>query len=153
MSMSRSAIALIASGWTDVFSVPALHASQRSAARARRKPSAIWLRAELWVQRNRTRIVSMITPSRSGSVEESLDDDAVAPLAVELAVAPINSHHPEPAALVQAQARRVLGKDAGDDLPEPPGGVGLTQRLQSNPPRPGAARLARGTGAGRIALE
>src|SRR5258705_716802 len=133
MSMSRSAIARIASGWTDVFSVPALSASQRSAASARRKPSAIWLREELWVQRNRTRVLSIVSLRASVSVEESLDDDAVAPLAVELAVAPIHTDHPEPAALVQGQARRVLGKDAGDDLPEPPGGVGLAQRLQGHP--------------------
>jgi len=34
-------------GFTAVFSVPALCASNRSPAIARRKPSAIWLRAEL----------------------------------------------------------------------------------------------------------
>src|SRR5688572_1553476 len=54
MSVFFSAIARIASGFTAVFSVPALPASKRSPAMARRNPSAIWLRAELWVHRKRT---------------------------------------------------------------------------------------------------
>ena len=55
MSTPASAIARIASGCTRVASVPALAASKRSPARARSQPSAIWLRAELCVQRKSTR--------------------------------------------------------------------------------------------------
>src|SRR3972149_5054277 len=47
-------MARIARGWTRVASVPALATSKRSPARARRNASAIWLRAELWVQRKST---------------------------------------------------------------------------------------------------
>src|SRR5215208_4992009 len=54
MSMPISSIALIARGLTRVASVPALMASNRSPARCLSSPSAIWLLAELWVQRNRT---------------------------------------------------------------------------------------------------
>src|SRR5687768_4086529 len=54
MSMSISSIALTASGLTRVASVPALMALKRSPARCLSSPSAIWLLAELWVQRNRT---------------------------------------------------------------------------------------------------
>src|SRR5919112_3560504 len=55
MSMPISSIALMARGLTRVASVPALIASKRSPARCLSSPSAIWLLAELWVQRNRTR--------------------------------------------------------------------------------------------------
>src|SRR5262245_27305082 len=58
MSTPRSAITRMASGWTEVFSVPALWASKRSTANERRNPSAIWLPAELCVQRKCTRGVS-----------------------------------------------------------------------------------------------
>src|SRR5918997_19538 len=54
MSTPSSAIASMASGLTDVASVPALATSKRSPARCRRSPSAIWDRAELWVHRNST---------------------------------------------------------------------------------------------------
>src|SRR5215216_3613829 len=54
MSTPTSSIACMASGLTRVASVPALCASKRSPARWRSRPSAIWLRAELWVHRNRT---------------------------------------------------------------------------------------------------
>src|SRR5215210_5357335 len=54
MSMPSSSIALTASGLTRVASVPALMASKRSPATCLSSPSAIWLLAELWVQRNRT---------------------------------------------------------------------------------------------------
>src|ERR687898_2233146 len=54
MSTPISPIALTASGLTRVASVPALCASKRSPARCLSSPSAIWLLAELWVQRNRT---------------------------------------------------------------------------------------------------
>src|SRR3954454_12064512 len=69
MSTSSSRIASIASGRTWVASVPAEYASKRSPPRWRSNPSAIWLRAELWVQRKRTRcsfIVHLPTlPDRS----------------------------------------------------------------------------------------
>src|SRR6266542_6452117 len=55
MSMPSSAIALMASGRTRVASVPAEKASTRPPETWRRRPSAIWLRAELCVQRKRTR--------------------------------------------------------------------------------------------------
>src|SRR5919199_415710 len=54
MSTPTSSIARMASCLTRVASVPALCASKRSPARWRSSPSAIWLLAELWVQRNRT---------------------------------------------------------------------------------------------------
>src|SRR3712207_7263717 len=54
MSTPISPIVLTASGLTRVASVPALMASKRSLARCLSSPSAIWLLAELWVQRNRT---------------------------------------------------------------------------------------------------
>src|SRR5437667_131613 len=53
--MPTSAIARMASGCTRVASVPALATSKRSPASERSSPSAIWLRAELWVHRNSTR--------------------------------------------------------------------------------------------------
>src|SRR2546422_1279046 len=53
--MPTSSITRMASGCTRLASVPALWTSRRSSARARRKPSAIWLRAALCVQRTRTR--------------------------------------------------------------------------------------------------
>src|SRR5215210_2797095 len=54
MSMPSSSIALTASGLTPVASVPALMASKRASATCLSSPSAIWLLAELCVQRNRT---------------------------------------------------------------------------------------------------
>src|SRR5215212_1335176 len=54
MSTPISSIALMASGLTCVASVPALMASKRSPAMCLSSPSAIWLLAELWVQRNST---------------------------------------------------------------------------------------------------
>src|SRR3712207_8957223 len=54
MSTPISSIARMASGLTTVASVPALWTSKRAPARARSSPSAIWLRAELWVHKNRT---------------------------------------------------------------------------------------------------
>src|SRR4030095_1672104 len=142
MSMPRSAMARIASGFTYVFSVPALSASYRSAARARRKPSAIWLRAELCVQRNRTRVLGIVSLRALESVEKPRDDDAVAPLIVELAMAAVHADHPEPTALVQSQAGRVLRKDPGHDLPEAALGVGPTQRVQRDAACPAAPRGA-----------
>src|SRR5918993_718703 len=56
MSMPISRIASTAQGCiSGVGSMPALYASKRSPARWRRNPSAIWLLAEFWVHRNKTR--------------------------------------------------------------------------------------------------
>src|SRR2546425_10768722 len=70
--MPTSAIARMASGCMRVASVPALATSKRSPASERSSPSAIWLRAELWVHRNSTRCLftshlpcSLDRPSRS----------------------------------------------------------------------------------------
>jgi hypothetical protein len=52
MSTPSSVMARLASGRTWLASVPAQKASKRSPARWRRKPSGIWLRAELCVHRN-----------------------------------------------------------------------------------------------------
>ena len=52
--MPISAMAVIAAGWTRVASVPPLTAANRSACKALTNPSAIWDRAELWTQMNRT---------------------------------------------------------------------------------------------------
>src|SRR2546425_4111194 len=53
--MPASSITRMARGCTRLASVPALWTSIRSPASARKKPSAIWLRAELCVQRTSTR--------------------------------------------------------------------------------------------------
>src|SRR5688572_7871272 len=78
-----------------------------------------------------------------GLVEQLFHDHAVAPLAVELAVAPVHADHAEAAALVQAETRRVLGEDAREDLPEAALGVDAAERLQRGAAGPGAARGAR----------
>ena len=84
-----------------VCSVPALCTSKRSPAIARRSPSAIWLRAELCVHRNRTRDLLMLSSTPfTDSAEQALDDDAIAPLAVELAVPFVDADLTEAAALV-----------------------------------------------------
>ena len=54
MSMPISFIASIAWGLTPRGRVPALHTRASGGAMARANPSAIWLRAELWTQRNST---------------------------------------------------------------------------------------------------
>src|ERR1035438_2288198 len=60
MSIPSSRITSIASGRTWLGLVPALKTSKRSPASWRRRPSAIWLRAEFPVQRMRTRFLSII---------------------------------------------------------------------------------------------
>jgi hypothetical protein len=52
--MQISSIAIVASSLTRVASVPAENASKQSPDKCLSSPSAIWLLAELWVQRNRT---------------------------------------------------------------------------------------------------
>src|SRR5215207_1156410 len=54
MSMPISSIAIMARGLTRAASVPAENASKQSPDKCLSSPSAIWLLAELWVQRNRT---------------------------------------------------------------------------------------------------
>ena len=57
MSMPISRITSVASGLNLVGETPALATSKRSPAMCRSKPSAIWLLAELPVQRNKTRFI------------------------------------------------------------------------------------------------
>ena len=59
--MPTSSIASTAQGWISaVGSMPALWASKRAPARCLRNPSAIWLLAEFWVQRNKTLVFSVM---------------------------------------------------------------------------------------------
>src|SRR5215471_12620146 len=139
--MPTSAMARMASGCTEVFSVPALPASKRSPAMERSHPSAIWLRAELCVQRKSTRDLAMSGPWRL--VDQTLHDDAVTPLALELAVPLICADDPEAAALMKGQARRVLREDPRDDLPEAALRVGAAQGLQGLTSRPRSTGCAR----------
>src|SRR5438445_5530619 len=86
-------------------------------------------------------------PTREGeraasSVQQLLDDHAIAPFAGELAVPLIDADDAESAGLVQPEARGVLGEDARDQLPEPARGVDVAERVQCRPPGPGAARAA-----------
>src|SRR5687767_7192413 len=74
MSTPTSAIARTARGRTRVRSVPALWTSKRSPPRWRSQPSAIWERAELWVQRKSTRVGSVTADQRP--VEASADRGA-----------------------------------------------------------------------------
>src|SRR6185369_11680227 len=62
-------------------------------------------------------------------------------LALELPVATIDADDAEPAALVESNARGVLRKDPGHDLPEAALGVLTNESLQSRTPRTGAARI------------
>ena len=52
--MPTSAMAFMASGFTPDGSVPALHTSMPPPVMLRSSPSAIWDRAELWVQTKST---------------------------------------------------------------------------------------------------
>src|SRR5215208_4146456 len=58
ISTPISAMTETASGLTRVASVPELNTSKRSPAMPLNNPSTIWERAELWVHRNRTRVLS-----------------------------------------------------------------------------------------------
>src|SRR5215475_2413922 len=120
--MPSSPMARMASGCTEVFSVPALPASKRSSAIERSRPSAIWLRAELCVQRNSTR--DLATSASRRLVDQPFHDDAISPFPFELAVTVIGADHPEAAARMEGQACRVLRKDPRHDLPEPALGIG-----------------------------
>src|SRR5215211_3205102 len=66
MSMPISSIALMASGLMWVASVPALITSKRSPASCLSSPSAIWLLAELWVQRNRILLLCGTSAAATG---------------------------------------------------------------------------------------
>ena len=83
MSMPISPITAMASGRTWLASVPALNAAKRSPAQARTMPSAIWLRALLWVHTKRTRVGG----SPVVSMGESYDDG------VNAASSRVNVHH------------------------------------------------------------
>src|SRR5262245_47640182 len=73
--------------------------------------------------------------ARRRLVEKALDDDAVAPRAVELPVATIHADDAESAALVQREACGVFRKDPRHELPEPTLGVDAAQGLQRGPSR------------------
>src|SRR4249919_3220897 len=80
-------------------------------------------------------------PGRLTVFKQPLDDDAIAPLVLQLPVAPIDADDAEPAALMESNACGVLGKDTGHDLPEPALGARVNESLQSRTPRTGAARI------------
>src|SRR5215467_7194655 len=108
---------------------------------ARSSPSAIWLRAELCVQRKSTRDLAMSVYRLR--VDETFHDDAVPPLPLELAVPLIRADDPKAAPLVKGQAGRVLGENARHDLPEAALGVGAAQRLQGFSSSSGSAGRSR----------
>src|SRR5207247_5856727 len=81
-------------------------------------------------------------PSGREVFQQLLDDHAVTPLAVEPSVPPVDTDHPEARSLVQREARRVLGKDPGHELPEPASPAGVKEALEGRAPRAGAARAA-----------
>src|SRR5215813_859388 len=64
------------------------------------------------------------------SVQQTLDDDAITPLALQLAVALVDADDPESATFVQGETRGVLGEDPGHDLPESPLGVSEAECIQ-----------------------
>ncbi len=64
-SIPFSAITFGVSGWIPFGSSPALRASIASAPSARAKASAIWLRAEFPVHRNRIRFLRIVSPLRA----------------------------------------------------------------------------------------
>src|SRR3990172_4609285 len=81
--------------------------------------------------------------SRLSDAQELFHDDAVAPAAVELAVAVVDADDAETGALVERHARRVFGEDPRDDLPEAAGLVRAAQGGGRHPPRARPARLPR----------
>ena len=85
-----------------------------------------------------------LSPSRRRFVEQPLHDHAVSPLSLELPVTPIHADNPEPAPLVQNQARRVLREDARQDLPKPPLRIDLADASSAARPAP-VPRAARAT--------
>src|SRR6266542_2857606 len=74
-------------------------------------------------------------PSGREVFQQLLDDHAVAPLAVEPSVPPVDADHPEAGSLVQREARRVLGKDPGDEPPDPASPAGVKEALEGRAPR------------------
>src|SRR5262245_33123499 len=102
-------------GWT--FSagvVPAERASGRPRAAAVKSASAICERPAFWTQTKRTRLRSVRAPSVHG-LTAALEQEHVAPLAVQLAEAPAPADDLEADPLVQADAGFVLGEHAGLD--------------------------------------
>src|SRR4029453_1138706 len=82
-------------------------------------------------------------PCSFRSAEQPLDDDAVAPLAVEPAMALVDADYTEAAALVEREARDVLREDAGHDLPEAPLRVGPAESVEGGATRPGSPGASR----------
>ena len=69
--------------------------------------------------------------------EQSLDDDAVAPCAIQFAVSPIDAHLTKADAPMQRQAGAILGKDATDQFQQAES-LGLSnQSFESQPPNAG----------------
>src|SRR5882724_12606645 len=75
-------------------------------------------------------------------VKHPLDDHGIAPLAVELAVPPVDADDAELTGLVQPEARGVLREDTRDQLPEPARGVDVAEGVQRRAPGAGATRGA-----------
>jgi hypothetical protein len=67
ISIPISFMTRTASGFTRLAWAPALAASNRSPARWRRNPSAIWLRQEYWVPRNKTFSLTIVLPPCSSN--------------------------------------------------------------------------------------
>src|SRR5262249_39889833 len=105
--MPTSAIARMASGCTRVAFVPALATSKRSPASERSSPSAIWLRAELWVHRNSTRC--LFTSHLPCSLDRTSRSRAQCRPATEVVVAVTTTQH-------FTLARRVTAESVGTAL-------------------------------------
>src|SRR5439155_12928053 len=74
--------------------------------------------------------------------EQLLDDHAIAPHALELAVTPVDADDAKAGAFVKRDARGVLREDPRHELPEAASGVRVEQGLERRAAGAGAARLA-----------
>src|SRR5262249_15060024 len=82
-------------------------------------------------------------PGGAGDGAAPLDEDQVAPAAVQVADPCADAHHAEALPLVQAEAGGVLREDAGLDGPDPGGLGGADQRLHQGTADALPARLRR----------
>src|SRR5262249_23474402 len=92
---------------------PAERVSIRSPALWRSQPAAIRERPAVWTQTNRTLGLSDIRSLQLEVGAATFEQDDVAPGAVMLADALADPDDPEARALVQSQARPVLGEHTG----------------------------------------
>src|SRR5215211_4299229 len=83
------------------------------------------------------------TALKPGLTEQQLDDHAVAPLAVELAVAAVEPDLAEAERPAEREARFVLGEDPAHELPVPAALALLDQRRERRPPQASSAVRAR----------